>query len=535
MTNQSQDLIDRLAREARKGRVSRREFMHHSIVAGLTATTAAGLWTSKVAAQTPNRGGTFRVAQHDGNTSDQHDPGHYQSNFEIAYTHTVRAYLTMINQDGTLGPDVASEWSATPDAMEWTFKINDRATFHNGKKVTTADVVASMNHHRGDASTSAAKALLSTVEDLVDNGDGTVTFKLSAPNADLPWIMPDYHLAILPDNGDGTIDWQSGFGCGPYKMVELEFGVGGRFVRHDDWHGEGAYFDEVEFLVINDPNARQTALITGDVDASSLLENKTLGLLGRNPNVAIDNVSSAQCITMPMHVDVAPFDNLDVRMALKLAINREELIEKITFGAATIGNDFHHSPAMPYFPSEIPQREYDPDKAKWHLQQAGMEGLSVDFSTADSITTGAVDAAILYAEHAKAAGININVVREPNDSYWADVWLVKPWCMVTWGARPTPDVMYTLAYKDDADWNESHWKNPRFNELLLQAKAELDDTKRAGMYHEMGMLMRDDGGTVIPYFPNFVYGRRSNVNHIGQLSPAWQMDGYRHASRWWFA
>jgi peptide/nickel transport system substrate-binding protein len=222
-------------------------------------------------------------------------------------------------------------------------------------------------------------------------------------------------------------------------------------------------------------------------------------------------------------------------MALKLAINREELIEKITFGAATIGNDFHHSPAMPYFPSEIPQREYDPDKAKWHLQQAGMEGLSVDFSTADSITTGAVDAAILYAEHAKAAGININVVREPNDSYWADVWLVKPWCMVTWGARPTPDVMYTLAYKDDADWNESHWKNPRFNELLLQAKAELDDTKRAGMYHEMGMLMRDDGGTVIPYFPNFVYGRRSNVNHIGQLSPAWQMDGYRHASRWWFA
>ena len=347
--------------------------------------------------------------------------------------------------------------------------------------------------------------------------------------------MPDYHLAILPDNGDGTIDWQSGFGCGPYKMVDLEFGVGGRFVRHDDWHGEGAYFDEVEFLVINDPNARQTALITGDVDAASLLENKTLSLLARNPNVEIDNVSSAQCITMPMHVDVAPFDNLDVRMALKLAINREELIEKITFGAATIGNDFHHSPAMPYFPSEIPQREYDPDKARWHLQQAGMEGLSVDFSTADSITTGAVDAAILYAEHAKAAGININVVREPNDSYWADVWLVKPWCMVTWGARPTPDVMYTLAYKDDAAWNESHWKNPRFNELLLQAKAELDDTKRAGMYHEMGMLMRDDGGTVIPYFPNFVYGRRSNVQHVGQLSPAWQMDGYRHASRWWFA
>jgi peptide/nickel transport system substrate-binding protein len=251
--------------------------------------------------------------------------------------------------------------------------------------------------------------------------------------------------------------------------------------------------------------------------------------------VEIDNVSSAQAITMPMHTDTAPFDNNDVRMALKLAVNREELVEKITFGAATIGNDFHHSPAMPYFPADIPQREYDPEQAKALLAKAGMEGLTVNFSTADSITTGAVDAAILYAEHAKAAGITINVVREPNDGYWSDVWLNKPWCMVTWGARPTPDVMYTLAYSSGAAWNESRWENERFNELLQMAKAELDDAKRAEMYAEMGMISRDEGGTVLPYFPNFIYGRRKNTMRGENLSPAWQMDGYRHASRWWFA
>ena len=528
-----QVVLDRLAKAARQGSISRRSFMNAAIAAGVTASAATGLWTTSAKAM-PKRGGTYRVAQHDGNTSDQHDPGKYQSNYEISMTHTFRSYLTMINADGTLGGDLATDWSATPDAREWTFKLNSAATFHSGAKVTATDVLASMNHHRGEQSTSAAKSLLESVEDIVDNGDGSVTFKLGAPNADLPWIMPDYHLPIVPANADGTANWQSGDGSGPYRLVENEFGVSSRFVRHEGWHGEGAYFDEVVFLAINDPNARQTALVTGDVDACSLLENKTLALLGRDPNIEVDNISSAQCITMPMHVDVAPFDNNDVRMALKLSINREELIEKITFGAATIGNDFHHSPAMPYFPSEIPQRDYDPDKAKWHLQQAGMENLEVSFSTADSITTGAVDAAILYAEHAKAAGITINVVREPNDGYWSDVWLVKPWCMVTWGARPTPDVMYTLAYKDDAAWNESHWKNPEFNKLLLQAKAELDDAKRAQMYHDMGMLARDDGGTVIPYFPNFVYGRRSNVKHVGQLSPAWQMDGYRHASRWWF-
>ena len=533
MTTLDKQMMDRLAEAAREGKISRRSFMNYSLAAGMTTSAATGLWGTSARAE-PKRGGKYRVAQHDGNTSDQHDPGQYATNFEITYGHTVRAYLTMINPDGSLGGDVAKEWSATPDATEWTFVLNERATFHDGNKVTAKDVVASLNHHRGESSTSAAKALLSSVEDITDNGDGSVTLKMDAPNADLPWIMPDYHLTIVPANEDGTANWQSGMGCGPYKVAELEFGVGARFVRHEEWHGEGAYFDEIEILIINDPNARQTALITSEVDACSLLESKTLSLLERDPNIEIDNVPSAQCATMPMHCDTAPFDNNDVRMALKLSINREELIEKITFGAATVGNDFHHSPAMPYFPEGIPQREYDPDKAKWHLQQAGMEGLEVDFSTADSITTGAVDMAVLYAEQAKAAGIKINVVREPNDGYWSDVWLVKPWCMVVWGARPTPDVMYSLAYKDDAAWNESRWQNARFNELLLQAKAELDDAKRAEMYREMALIARDEGGSIIPYFPNFIYGRRSNVKHSGQLSPAWQMDGYRHASRWWF-
>jgi len=526
-------LIDNLSNAARDGKISRRAFMSHALTAGLTISAATALWSSNAKAA-PQRGGLFRIAQHDGNTSDQHDPGQYISYTDIALAHTYRAYLTQINPDQTLGGDVASEWSATPDAMEWTFKLNKQATFHSGAKVTAADILASMNHHRGEGNTSAAAALLADVVEITDNGDHSVTFRLASPNADLPWIMPDYHLPIVPANVDGTANWQSADGCGPYRLTEYEPGVQARLVRFDEWHGEGAYFDEIQFLVVNDPNARQTALITGDVDATSLLENKTLSLLSRHQDIEVDNVASASAVTMPMHCDFAPFDNNDVRLALKLAINRQELVEKITFGAATIGNDFHHSAAMPYFPSEIPQREYDPDQARSLLKKAGFEGLQVNLSVAESITTGAVDAVTLYAEQAKAAGIDINVVREPNDGYWSDVWMTKPWCMVTWGARPTPDVMYTLAYKDDAAWNDSHWQNSRFNEILLQAKAELDDAKRAAMYHDMGMIARDDGGTVIPYYPNFVYGRRKNVRHTGQLAASWAMDGARATSRWWF-
>ena len=535
MTKKDQDLIDRIADGARTGRISRRDFMSYSAAAGLTAAGATGLWTTSARAQA-QRGGTFRWGIHDGNTSDTHDPGTYVSRVQIFTAHTHRSYLTQINGDGSLGPDLATSWQGSEDASQWTFEINPAASFHfAGRPVVAADVIASLNHHRGEASTSAAKSLLTDVVEIAADGDHTVVVTLSGGNADFPWLMTDYHLAICPANDDGTIDWQSGDGSGPYKLDGGAFGVQFDFSRHDGWHGEGAWFDKVQMITLNDPNARQTALITGDVDAVTNVDVKTMALLQRDPNVQVFNVPSAGAITMPMFADTAPFDNPDVRNALKLAINRDEVIEKIMFGAATKGNDFHHSPAQPNWPADIPQRDYDPDEARALLKKAGAEGLTINFSTADSVFSGSVDMAVLYAEHAKAAGINVNVIREPNDGYYSDVWLVKPFCLVSWGARPTPDVMYTLAYKDDAAWNESHWKNPRFNELLIQAKGELDDTLRAEQYHEMAMLMRDDGGTIIPFFNNFVYGARANVGTPEALAASWECDGARAASRWWFS
>ena len=533
MTKKDQIFIDRIAEGARQGRISRRDFMHYAIAAGLAASSASGLWSRSAAAQ-PVRGGKFRWGLHDGNTSDTHDPGTYLSRQQIYLAHTHRSYLTMIMGDGSLGPDLATNWEASADASRWTFEITPNASFHSGKKLTANDVVASMNHHRGDDTTSAAKALLADVTDIKADGDTTVAFTLSRGNADFPWLMTDYHLCICPAKDDGTIDWQSGDGSGPYKIDDVEWGVQISLSRHDGWHGEGAYFDSVDILVLNDPNARQTALVTGDVHSVSLIELKTMALLQRDRNIKIFNIPSAGAITMPMHCNKAPFDNVDVRNALKLAINRKEIIEKITFGAATIGNDFHHSPAQPSWPEDIPQREYDPDQAKALLKKAGAEGLSVNISSADSLFSGAVDLCVLYAEHAKAAGIKLNVVREPNDGYYSEVWLKKPFQMVSWGARPTPDVMYTLAYKEDAAWNESFWVNERFNELLLQAKAELKDSLRFEMYREMAMIARDDGGTIIPFFNNFVYAARTNVGTPEKLAASWENDGARAASRWWF-
>ncbi|NIO43585.1 MAG: peptide ABC transporter substrate-binding protein, partial [Burkholderiales bacterium] len=154
----------------------------------------------------------------------------------IQLAHAHRSYLTEITPENGLGPDMADSWSATPDAKTWTFQLNKNATFHNGKKFTAKDAVASLNHHRGENSTSAAAALLSAVVDIKPQGDHTVVIELNQGFADLPFVMTDYHLAICPAKDDGTIDWQSMNGAGPYKIVDHKPGISTQLVKHDGWH-----------------------------------------------------------------------------------------------------------------------------------------------------------------------------------------------------------------------------------------------------------------------------------------------------------
>ena len=112
-------------------------------------------------------------------------------------------------------------------------------------------------------------------------------------------------------------------------------------------------------------------------------------------------------------------------------------LKKVFLGHGKVGNDNPIAPGIKYAIDPTPKFTYDPEKAKFHLKKAGLSSLKVDLSAADAAFTGAVDAAVLYQEHAKAAGIDINVVREPNDGYWDNVWLKKPWCASYWNGRPT--------------------------------------------------------------------------------------------------
>ena len=482
------------------------------------------------------RGGVMRMGKAHGQTVDSLDPATHENGFTIAMTHGYNNYMTEVAGDGSLAGQIAESWEASADVGTWTFKLRQGVTFHNGREVTAEDVVASINHHRGEESTSAAKPIVEPITDIKADGTHTVVFTLNAGNADFPFILSDYHLPILPSEG-GKADWQSGIGAGAYRIksfdpgvrIDLEryarlLGLGPRALRRDpDDHHRGP--DRPHQRPHHRPGRRHRP---GGSEDRAPAEAPGQGL-------KVHSIAGTQHYTFPMRTNVAPFDDNNVRMAIKHAINREEMVEKILQGFGVVGNDHPIGPGQRFFAKDLEQRTYDPDKAKHYLKQAGMDSLTVDLSVADAAFAGAVDAGALFAESAKAAGITLNLIREPNDGYWSNVWNTKPFCACYWGGRPVEDQMFSTAYASGAAWNDTAWEHERFNMLLVAARAEVDEAKRRGMYAEMQQIVRDEGGVIVPMFASYVFATSDKVATPEQMGSNWDLDGERWMERWSFA
>ena len=524
--------LDWMKAEVKRGRMSRREFIQLGIAAGLSVSAADSVFAA-TAASTPKKGGSFKIAMGHGGTKDTYDPATWADSFTADMGTTFGNNLASIDPKNNPVPDLAESFEPSDGAKKWVFKLRKGVTFHNGKALDAGDVVATFNYHRDEKAKSAVKSVLSGVTDIKADG-GNVVFTLKDANADFPYLTSDYHLPIFAAK-DGKIDFSAGIGTGPYVTTKFEPGVRYTAKRNPNYHHtDAAWFDDIEMLSIADVAARQNALTTGQVHYADRVDLKTINLLKKRKDLKITDVTGFNHYVAPMICTAKPFDNVNVRQALKYAINREELVKKVLYGYGAPGNDVPLAPSIKFATSPEPKYHYDPDKAKSLLKAAGMSNLKIDLSTADTAFAGAVDAALLMKASAKKAGIDINVVKEPNDSYWDVVWMKKPWCMSYWGGRATADWMFSTAYAAEANWNDTFWKNPKFNDLLKAARAETDDKKRAGMYAEMQQILHDDGGVIVLMFADFVAAHSVKVAH-GDLNSNFDHDGGYIYQRWWFA
>ena len=483
--------------------LSRRQFIAGAAGLGLT-TLASGLVVPSAFAQeaTPKRGGVLKLGIGGGSTTDNFDIRVLNDWVPVNQAYMVFNGLVEIDKDNIVQPELFESWEPSADAREWTFKIRQGVTFHDGKTLTAEDILYSLNLHRGEASTSAARSTASQFVDIVKVSETEIRIVLDSGNADLPYILSDYHFLVVPE---GFEDWTNPVGTGPFKLESYEPGVRARFTRNESyWKPDTAWVDAVEVIVINDIAARTNAMMSGQVHAINQLDFKTVDLLKRNPNLSVVQSAGGQHFTFLMDCTQGPYTDNNVRMAIKYAIDREQLLTTALRGYGQLGNDHPIPVTDPFHAAGLPQRAYDPEQAKFYLKQAGLDSLDIELSASDAAFSGAVDAAAIFQGSAAASGITLSIKREPSDGYWSNVWMKAPFSMGYWGGRPTADQMLTIAYSSTSAQNDTHWKNETFDAKLVEARALLDNAKRKEIYAELQQLIADDGGAMIPMFGDYL-------------------------------
>ncbi|MCB2152632.1 MAG: ABC transporter substrate-binding protein, partial [Rhodobacteraceae bacterium] len=331
-------------------------------------------------AQEPKKGGLIRMGMQGGESTNTLDPALAASEVPFAVNMTWGEMLTDVDPHGNLDMRIAEEVSSSPDAKTWKFKIRQGVEFHNGKTVTAEDVLATMQRHSDESSQSGALGIVQGIESMSAEGD-MFTVTLASGNADLPYLMGDYHLIIQPNGGRD--DPAAGIGAGPYKVVVNEPGVRHGFEKHANyWDDRIGHADQTEILVINDTTARVAALQAGQVQMINRVDPKVYGLLKKAPGILVHATPGRGHYVFIMHCTAAPFDNNDLRMALKLAINRQEMVDKVLGGLGSVGNDFPINSAYPLFDDTIEQREYDPDQAAFYYKKSGHDGTPIVLRTA---------------------------------------------------------------------------------------------------------------------------------------------------------
>ena len=516
-----------------RGKLARREFIERMAALGAVAAIPGALRMAEAA--TPKHGGRLRVGSLGAATADTLDPGHEGqccNSHTLALMFSLRNCLVIYSANGAPEPECAESWESSPDASVWTFQLRKGVEFHHGKTMDAGDVVWSMRGHMGEDSISPAKPVMDQVRDVRADGKYTVVFTLEAGNADFPVLMSDYHLQIMPAEENS----HDGVGTGPFVLESYEPGVRLLARRNPNYFkGDLPYFDEVEHLGIADANTKTNALKTGEVDLIDHPDLKTVHLLDREPGLQVFSAPGFRHYTIPMHSDKPPFEDNDVRLAMKYIVPRRQILDKVLRGWGQLGNDHPISPANRYYAAGLPQREFDPDRAVFHLKKAGAMNQEFELWTSDAAFGGAVDSAVLISEAAGKHGIDIKVIRAPEDGYWTEIWLKKPWTFCYWSGRPTEDWMFSTAYGSGAKWNDANWEHERFNQLLVAARSEVDDALRREMYYEMQQIVRDEGGTIVPLFSDQVGAATTRLKYNEPLTGHYEFDGQRAFERWWFA
>jgi peptide/nickel transport system substrate-binding protein len=343
-------------------------------------------------------------------------------------------------------------------------------------------------------------------------------------------VLGTFHFLIAQA---GTSDFTKGIGTGPFRCKEFTPGVRSIAVRNENYwkQGSGPYLDEIEFFGIPDVGARVNALLAGDVHFIGNVNPGSAKLILGSKGFSILETKSGNYTDLVMRGDGAPGNNADFLLGMKHLFNRDLIKRNVFQGYAEVANDQPVPPLNRYHAADIPQRKYDPEKAKFHLNKAGVLGSPLPVVTSPA-ATASVEMGLLLQQAAQSVGLKIELKQVPADGYWSNYWMKVPVGYGNINSRPTADILLSLFFQSSAAWNESAWKNEKFDQLLVAARAETDEARRKQMYTDMQVLIHESSGIGIPVFIN---GLDAHAEKLKGLKPmgTGSMMGYAFAEHVW--
>lgn len=490
--------------------MSRRDFIIAVGALGVSTVAAKSyLASASTFAATPRKGGTAIYANNIHGPDDQMDPIVFSSGIDYTRGRAIYNNLTQILDNMTLHPELAEEWSSNSDATEFTFKIRKGVEFHDGSPLTADDVVWSMNRHLGENSPSVIKAFFTSVVEWRKVDSHTVKVELSSPDSDLPIKLGEKQAKIVKMN---TVDFRKGIGTGPYVLESFEPGVRSTHSRNLNYWRDGPNFDALELTGITDPIARVNALIAGDVHLIASVNSRSVDLINKAEGVHVNSTPSGGYGGICCLKNTVPGENDDFVKGMQYIQDRERIVRSILKGHGQVGNDHPISPAYSAdHCTELPQRPYDPDKAKWHLEKSGYSSAELFVAP---VATGIADACLLMQANLKKIGFDLSIKQVPTDGYWGAVWMKEPMNVVSWNMRPTANSMLAIQFAPGGAWNDTFWNNERFGKLLQMQLSETDPAKRHEMLCEMQTLVHEGSGMVIPYHVNILDGVNDKIHGI---------------------
>lgn len=427
-------------------------------------------------------------------------------------------------------PELAESWSSNPDATEWTFKLRQGIKFHDGKDFTAADVVYSYKRLIDPEAGSEAAATLAflNADGITAVDDYTVMFKTDKPVVELPILITNKNTFIVPDGATTESIAASPNGTGPFMPVDFDPASEPHvFNKNPNYWEEGLpKADCVEFFAIQEPTTLNAALLSGEIDIAQQVSYATIPTLQNNPDIQLPTAGPATQMTLAMWVDTPPFDDLRVREALKMVIDRKAMLDTVLLGYGYIGDDNPVPPASPFaWRGEDAVPGQDIEGAKALLAEAGYgpdNPLKIDLYTSEYIP-GAVAMAEVFKEQAAEAGVEINLIIGSASDHWDNVWLKYPFVGSGWNARH-PGEGLAIAHRSNAQYPETHWYRDDFDALLDAANTEADADKRLGLYQQAEEMITEEGGSIVPLFQQIVAAVRSECTGYEPRAQLYRVD-----------